>query len=339
MLRRCIQNGFRPLTIIIFGVAGLLSSPAVNSVFAAEVVIDEWLVPYEDSRPRDPYVDAQGRVWFCGQVGNYLAYLDPKTGEFRKYPLERGVGPHNLIIDADGFVWFAANTLPYIGKLDPETGTFRKFEMPDSDVKDPHTLVFDRAGNIWFTAQWSNHVGRLDTDSGEIELVAIPVERARPYGIKVDSNDHPWVVLFGTNKLATVDPATMQLSMHDLPREAARPRRLEITPDDIVWYGDYATGQLGRFDPASGEFREWLLPGGADAQPYGMALDERGTVWIAEGGSPNRLVAFDTKSERFSEGTDIPRSRGAVRHMYFHRPTREIWFGEDSNFIGRARLP
>lgn len=339
MLRRCGQDGIRSLSVTIFGVAGLLVILAAHSVFAAELVIDEWQVPYEDSRPRDPYVDAQGRVWFCGQVGSYLAYFVPKTGEFRKYPLERGVGPHNLIIDADGFVWFAANTLPYIGKLDPETGTFRKFEMPEPDVKDPHTLVFDSAGDIWFTAQWSNHVGRLDTETGEIQLVDIPAERARPYGIKVDSNDHPWIVLFGTNKLATVDPATMRLSMFDLPRENARPRRLEITPDDIVWYGDYATGNLGRFDPINGKVREWPLPGGAGSRPYGMALDEQGTIWIAEGGTPNRLVAFDTESERFTGVTDIPRSRGAVRHMYFHRPNREIWFGEDSNYIGRARLP
>jgi len=25
--------------------------------------------------------------------------------------------------------------------------------------------------------------------------------------------------------------------------------------------------------------------------------------------------------------------------MYFHRPTREIWFGTDAGTIGRARVP
>ena len=43
------------------------------------VEIREWLVPWEKTRPRDPYVDAKGRVWFCGQAGNYIAYFDPVT--------------------------------------------------------------------------------------------------------------------------------------------------------------------------------------------------------------------------------------------------------------------
>ena len=30
---------------------------------------------------------------------------------------------------------------------------------------------------------------------------------------------------------------------------------------------------------------------------------------------------------------------GAVRHMYFHPSTREIWFGTDANTIGRAKVP
>ena len=45
-------------------------------------------------------MDQQGRVWFVGQQGNYLAFLDPETGEFKRYDLDPGAGPHNLIVDA-----------------------------------------------------------------------------------------------------------------------------------------------------------------------------------------------------------------------------------------------
>ena len=34
-------------------------------------------MPYEESRPRDPYVAPDGRIWFVGQAGNYVAYLEP----------------------------------------------------------------------------------------------------------------------------------------------------------------------------------------------------------------------------------------------------------------------
>jgi virginiamycin B lyase len=45
-------------------------------------------VPWEGSRPRDPFVDPKGRVWFVGQQGNYVAYLDPVTGRFERYEVD-----------------------------------------------------------------------------------------------------------------------------------------------------------------------------------------------------------------------------------------------------------
>ena len=49
-------------------VAGSLDAQQRNAVFSARV--QEWVVPWKDSRPRDPYADRQGRVWFVGQAGN-----------------------------------------------------------------------------------------------------------------------------------------------------------------------------------------------------------------------------------------------------------------------------
>ena len=66
------------------------------------VEIREWLVPWQNSRPRDPYVDSSGRVWFVGQADHYVANLQPETGEFNRVDLEPGTGPHNLIVDAVG---------------------------------------------------------------------------------------------------------------------------------------------------------------------------------------------------------------------------------------------
>jgi len=69
-----------------------------------------WSTPWDKTRPRDPYADQQGRVWFVGQVGNYIAHLDPKTGAFRKYDIEPNTHPHNLVVDSKGMVWFTGNT-------------------------------------------------------------------------------------------------------------------------------------------------------------------------------------------------------------------------------------
>src|SRR5215213_1775113 len=149
------------------------------ALVAKEVEIREWPVPYAESRPRDPYVDGQGRVWFVGQVGNYVAHLDPRTGQFRRFELEDGALPHNLIVSRSGAVWYTGNGNGHIGRMDPATGQVRRFPMPDAAARDPHTLVEAANGDLWFTVQGGNFVGRLNPTSGEVRLVAMPTRGSR----------------------------------------------------------------------------------------------------------------------------------------------------------------
>jgi virginiamycin B lyase len=318
----------------------VLAAIAAPAAVDKPPVIKEWPVPWADTRPRDPYVDpTTNRIWFCGQTGDYLAYLVPTTGEFKRYELDTRTGPHNLIVDKKGFVWYTGNLAAHIGRLDPKDGSIKKYPMPDAMVRDPHTMVFDKNGDIWFSAQGGNAIGFLKVSTGEVRLLKVPTENARPYGIKLDSKGRPWVVLFGTNKIATIDPATMQLREITLPRAEARPRRMEITSDDKIWYGDYAGGMLGRYDPVAGKVDEWQLPGGADSRPYAMVRDDNDRVWVVETKRPNKFVAFDTKTLQFSEETAVPSGGGVVRHMVYDAATKSIWFGTDANTIGRALLP
>lgn len=317
--------------------AGILLSPGPTA--AQEVEIDEWPVPWENTRPRDPYVESPERIWFVGQRGDYLGLLDPRSGDIERWELEAGAGPHNLIVDRSGTVWYAGNRAAHIGRFDPATGEIEKIAMPEG-ARDPHTLAFDPEGDIWFTVQGGNRVGHLDVESGEVRILEVPTPSARPYGIVVDPEGRPWFTEFGTHKIGTVDPATMELREYELPRADARPRRLARTSDGMIWYVDYATGHLGRLDPATGEVREWTTPGGSDSRPYGMTVDAEDRLWFVESGpSPNRLVGYDPSTGAFTVPTPIPSGGGTVRHMMYHPPTNTVWFGTDTNTIGRATLP
>jgi len=319
---------------------GLFWSP--QGAIADAVDIREWEVPWSDSRPRDPFVEPSGRVWFVGQQGHYVASLDPDSGEFARFDLEPGTGPHNLIVaggGSDAKIWYAGNRAMHIGRLDAGTGEIEKFIMPDERARDPHTLVFDSLGDVWFTVQGGNFVGHLGTDTREVSLLEVPTRRARPYGIVLNSKGEPWVVEFGSNKLIHIDPKRMTLTEIELPHSDSRPRRLAITSDDKIWYGDYANGRLGRYEPETGTFAEWDLPSGRASKPYGMAVDKDDRVWIVETGvQPNRFVGFDTNAEEFLGGTDIPSGGGTIRHMYYYEPGGEVWFGTDTNYVGRAKV-
>lgn len=326
--------------ILLFVLAGTALPWPEKTPSERQVEITEWTVPWSNSRPRDPYVATDGNVWFVGQRSDYVAYLDPATGRFERYDLESGTGPHNLIVDEAGIVWYAGNRASHIGRLDPQTGEITKYPMPDPAARDPHTLVFDGRGAIWFTVQGGNFVGRFLPESGAIDLVAVPTPGARPYGIVTDPRGRPWIAEFGTHKLSTVDPATLQLSEIELPRGGARPRRLVLSSDGAVWYVDYVEGYLGRFDPATGEFEEWPAPAGAQSRPYAMAVDSADRIWFVETGpDPNRFVGFDPATQEFFSETEIDSGGGSVRHMVYHEDGNEIWFGTDTNTIGRARLP
>ncbi len=324
----------------------VLAIPAASLATAqgpakAPLQVTEWTVPWEKTRPRDPYLDAQGRVWFVGQAGNYIAYLDPKAGTFKRYEIEAGTHPHNLLVDKSGKVWFSGNQNGRIGWLDAATGKSTIYRMPDPEVRDPHTMIFDHKGEMWFTAQGANHVGHLDPKTGKVRLLKVATNDARPYGIVVDPSGRPWFDEFGTNKIATIDPATFAIREYVLPNDRTRPRRIAVTSDGTVWYGDYTRGMLGRLDPKSGAVREFPLPAAARSLPYAMASDDRDRIWLAETGiQPNRLVGFDPKSESWISVTPITKSGGlTIRHMIFHAPTRSLWFGTDANTIARASVP
>ena len=117
---------------------GVAQAPALDSLEEAArahavnrvrqgFTLDHW---------RDPFADQKGNVWFVGQVGNYVARLDPKTGEFKRYEVEEGTHPHNLVVDAKGQVWFTGNQNGRIVRLDPATGKLTNYMMPDPSVRE-----------------------------------------------------------------------------------------------------------------------------------------------------------------------------------------------------------
>jgi virginiamycin B lyase len=303
------------------------------------VQIDEWPTPWQ-GRGRDPYAAGPDEIWFVGQQGHYLARFTPSTEEFFKVDLPAGTGPHNNIVQSNGLVWYSGNAIgEIIGYYDPKADSLTTIDVPGAP--DPHTLVFDEnEEHIFFTVQQGNQVGRLTLADHSVEIVDVPTPRSRPYGIKIAPDGTPWVVELGSNKLAKLDPETMALTEVDLPYTDARPRRLEITSDGRIWYADWDRSTLGLYDPATGRFDEFPLPegeAGRGARPYGMALDEQDRVWVvATGPQPNLFIGFDTGSEEIISVTEIPSGARSVRHMDYDEQSGTVWFGTDTEMLGRA---
>ena len=187
-----------------------------------EVSIKEWPAATPGSRPHDPLATRDGAIWYAGQLANVIGRLDPKTGEIKEYPMKTPqTGPHGLVEGPDGNIWFTGNFLGLIGKLDPKTGNVTEYKLPNPAARDPHTLVFDHDGILWFSVQQGNFVGRLDPKEGTIKLVVPPTDKARPYGLMINSQGIPFFVEFGANKIASLDPQTMAIKEYVLPNAGA----------------------------------------------------------------------------------------------------------------------
>ena len=304
-------------------------TPLVPAQETTPFDLKEWAVEW-GGRTRDPAVAPDGRIWFVGQAGNYVASFDPRTEQFKRYEIEEGTNPHTLIVDPAGIVWYAGNRNARIGRLDPATGAIKVFMT--GEARDPHTMVFDGKGHIWFTSQGSNRVGRLHMTTEKVDLVTPYEQPSNPYGIVLDAQGNPWVALLRTNLVAKIDPNTLAVTHFKQADDASRARRLAVTSDGMVWYGDEQRGYLGRINPATGETREWLPPGGAGSRPYALTTDDQDRIWLSETGPEKRLVGFDPRTERFF--ANIPVS-GTIRHMFFDPATKMMWFGTDANKIGR----
>lgn len=335
----CLKRFTTFLTVVCLSL-GAQAEPSQNSL-PGLLEFTEWQVPWENSRPRDPYVAPDGKVWFVGQVGDYIARLDPKTGDMTKFDIAEA-GPHTVIVDKAGTPWYAGNKDRHIGKMDPDTGDVTRINMPVG-VDDPHTMAFTSDGYIWFTVQRSGEagfIGRLNMTDNHVDIIKVPGKNMRPYGVVIDRQDRPWIAFMGDNAIGTVDPKSMALDIIDTPTQDSIIRRIGVTSDDRIWWTDAGMGHIGVYDPQQKSMQQWPSPGGKTAGLYAMTVDNQDRIWYVETGlQPNRFIGFDSQSEQFISIDEVPSGGISIRHMVFDEASNAIWFATDANTVGKAVVP
>jgi virginiamycin B lyase len=295
------------------------------------ITIREWKVPTLGQRSRDPIEAPDGSIWWTGMWASLVGKLDPRTGEMKEYALPRTARPHTIIPDKDGSIWYTGNSNATMGKLDPTTGKITEYP---TKARDPHSAAFHPNGRIYFTAQGARMIGRLSPETGEI--TEVPTE-PNPYGIQVGPDGTLWVAYNGTNKIGAIHPDTLQIRYYEVPDPASRIRRLGLTSDGMVWYGNSTRGRIGRLNPATGEIKEWPSPSGPTSHPYAFAVVDD-VIWYNESGmTPDALVRFDPKTERFQSWA-IPSGFGIVRNMWVTKDGNLLIHQTSSNRVGIVEI-
>lgn len=247
----------RMLTLL--ALSALLAVPAVAE---APVEARFWKVPWADTRPRDPAVADDGRIWFVGQTGDYVAVLDPGTAEFQRFDLAAGAGPHNLILGEDGMVWYAGNRARHIGRMDPGTGAIERIATLDpgtmalEEVPLPRAaartrrIAIGRDGGIWYVDYSGGYLGRLDPGTRQVREWPMPSgAKSRPYAMAVDGRGWLWTAESGPqpNRMVAFDPATETFTVGLELTEAGGAVRHMVydAKRRALWFGT-DTGFIGR---------------------------------------------------------------------------------------------
>jgi len=168
------------------------------------IAIDEWTVPYDLSRLRDPDVRSRTEVWFVGQRGHYLARLNPETGEFVRRDLADAAGPYSLAVGADGIVilpdgapWIALFGTNKLVSIDPKSLKLVEYALPDAGAR-PRRIGASCDGRIYHTGYARGYLGRSDPKTRTVEEWAVPLDHgARPYAMAVGARDRVWFVETG----------------------------------------------------------------------------------------------------------------------------------------------
>ena len=322
-------------------VASSLYAPKIADVAELKATIREWDVPTKGAKPYATAVGPDGSIWFTEEQANKIGHLNPKTGEFKEYPLvnTENIAPHGLVADPNGNVWFAASSGGFIGRLEPNSGKVVVFKMPDPKATDPESLAFDSKGTLWFTLQNANMVGKLDPASGAIALKPVPSQNARPTGILVLKRGIPMFAEPGAGKIGSILPDSFDVHEFPLP-PGTRSRRIAIAPDEnTLYFTDFTGGNLGKLDISIGALVMIPTPGGLDSSPYGLTITPDGAVWYCETGvQPKNIIRFNPGSNSFSR-VPIPFAAGVV-HSMTAAPNGHVYFASsDVDKVGGVEVP
>ena len=162
--------------------------------------------------------DRAGKLWIVLGGSQSVVSLDPKTREFRTYPV--GMYAHDLVLDSKGDVWVNDyfSKPERIARLDTRTGEVTNFALPSANLS---------------------------------EFEGKPL----PYGLQIDAQDRLWSTQLSGNTLVRYDTRTGQSKLYTMPEPNSGPRRQAVARDGSIWIPEFNTGYLTRFDPQAENVR------------------------------------------------------------------------------------
>jgi virginiamycin B lyase len=244
------------------------STPAPQALHATYVTL-----PTQNASPTGVALDAQGVLWTTEEGGDAIAEVS-SSGRVTETKLPRPGAPGLGIVRApDGSMWFTDRDANEVDRI---TNTGALLRVPLSAGSTPLGICAGPLNSLWVTENGGDVVDRI-TASGAVTKAADLGGGTEPVGIVEGPDGNLWVA--ESNGIARVTPSGT-VTQYALSPGVGVLRIVDGTGNDL-WFVAEQGGRVGRID-TSGHI---TLLSATFNQPTGVALDDGGTVWIAEQGA------------------------------------------------------
>src|SRR6267154_160992 len=125
--------------------------------------------PPTKGKPQRLQVDSDGIVWFSERRGGKIGRLDPKTAEFKEFPLPGPEpSPYAIGIDRNHMVWYSSHEQDTLNRMDPKTGAVTEYPYPHSEIS-MREFFLDSQGRMRYASSVNNKIGYfyLTSQAGE----------------------------------------------------------------------------------------------------------------------------------------------------------------------------
>ena len=242
---------------------------------------------------------SDGRIWITNALSSTLMSFDPRSKQFKTYPIGNdALYPHTIRVDQNDVVWFTIAASNQIGRFDPKDrdddgdppacerlhSLDERDAVPDTDA---HRQLVPLSKRSTYLSSTHRFFGSS----------VLPF----PYGIDVNPKDGS---IFSTklyaSKIGRIDPKTLNVTEWDTPMLG--PRRPRFDAGGILWIPAFDEGGLMRFDPIKQTFESFVIPSIGEGEyetPYALNVDRRsGDVWMSANNS-DRVLRFSPSTRSF----------------------------------------
>ncbi len=211
---------------------------------------------------------------------------------------------------------------------DTVTGQVTEYDTPVAEDL-PHDVAVDPAGRVIITGMFSHRLFVLDPATGTFETVAIPIPKANPRAVEIDSAGNWWAVLGQPMQVARYRPQSREWTSFPV---GFYPHSLALGRPGEVWVNGHFTRNpelIGRVDVATRRLETFPVtphpilagvPGGPI--PYEIRIGPDGRVWGSEL-MGNRVFVMEPSTGRFRT-YQMPVSHSGPRRLDLDRQGR-VW--------------